>query len=161
RDYAYDSTSHGTHVMGTMVGAEADGSNQIGVAPGAQWIASKVFNAAGETTDSILLDAGEWMLAPGGDASKAPDVINNSWGGGPGIDEWYLDMVKAWRAAEIFPAFAAGNITTANPGGPGSVATPANYEESFAVGAIDSNDNLADFSLRGPSPYDEIKPEIV
>ncbi|HLQ71311.1 MAG TPA: S8 family serine peptidase, partial [Bacillota bacterium] len=33
-----DSDGHGTHTMGTMVGQEPDGTNKIGVAPGAQWI---------------------------------------------------------------------------------------------------------------------------
>src|SRR5699024_10035176 len=35
----YDDHGHGTHVTGTMVGSEADGSQQIGVAPDAKWIA--------------------------------------------------------------------------------------------------------------------------
>src|SRR5699024_3567552 len=34
----YDDQGHGTHVTGTMVGSEADGTNRIGVAPGAKWI---------------------------------------------------------------------------------------------------------------------------
>ncbi|MBO1912185.1 S8 family serine peptidase, partial [Microvirga sp. 3-52] len=80
--------------------------------------------------------------------------------GGPGLDEWYRDMVIAWRAAEIFPEFSAGNITSMNPGGPGSVAAPANYPEAFATGATDVNNEVANFSLRGPSPYGEIKPDI-
>ncbi|MGE6752138.1 S8 family serine peptidase [Rossellomorea sp. NPDC071047] len=160
----YDDQGHGTHVTGTMVGSEPDGSNQIGVAPGAKWIAVKAFTADGGT-DVDLLEAGEWILAPK-DAEgnphpeMAPDVVNNSWGGGPGLDEWYRDMVNAWRAAEIFPEFSAGNTTLFNPGGPGSIATPANYPESFATGATDINDNLGSFSLQGPSPYEEVKPEI-
>ncbi|QKY69766.1 S8 family peptidase [Lentibacillus sp. CBA3610] len=160
----YDDQGHGTHVTGTMVGHETDGSNQVGVAPGAQYIAVKAFTAAGGT-DADLLEAAEWILAPtdsdGNErADLAPDVVNNSWGGGPGLDEWYRDVVINWRAAEIFPEFSAGNTGLGNPGGPGSVATPANYPESFATGATDSDDNLADFSLEGPSPYDEIKPDI-
>ncbi|MBR7794557.1 S8 family serine peptidase [Agaribacter marinus] len=157
---AYDDHGHGTHVTGTMVGSEPDGSNQVGVAPGAKWISAKGLNAAGSGYDTWLIAAAEWMLAPGGDASMAPDVVNNSWGGGPGLDEWYRDVVIAWRAAEIFPEFSAGNTSLGNPGGPGSVAVPANYPESFATGATDVNDVLAGFSLQGPSPYDEIKPEI-
>ena len=47
-----------------------------------------------------------------------------------------MTTVNAWRAAEIFPEFSAGNTTLGNPGGPGSVAVPANYPESFATGAI-------------------------
>ncbi|WP_221563727.1 S8 family peptidase [Alkalihalobacillus sp. TS-13] len=164
QDTPYDDQGHGTHTMGTMVGAEPDGSNQVGVAPGAKWIAVKAFTAAGGT-DVDLLEAGEWIIAPT-DADgnlhpeMAPDVVNNSWGGGPGLDEWYRPMVQNWRAADIFPEFSAGNTTIFNPGGPGSIATPANYPESFATGATDINDNLASFSLEGPSPYDEIKPDV-
>ncbi|RLQ98299.1 S8 family peptidase [Falsibacillus albus] len=160
----YDDIGHGSHVTGTMVGSEPDGSNQIGVAPGAKWIAVKAFSPDGGT-DVDLLEAGEWILAPKDSdgnphPEKAPDVVNNSWGGGPGMDEWYRQMVQAWRAAEIFPEFSAGNTTLTNPGGPGSVATPANYPESFATGATDSQNHLASFSLQGPSPYNEMKPEI-
>nr|WP_281271826.1 S8 family serine peptidase [Oceanobacillus chungangensis] len=160
RDAPYDDQGHGTHVTGTMVGSEPDGSNQVGVAPGATFISARAFTAAGGT-DVDLLEAAEWILAPGGDVTKAPDVVNNSWGGGPGLNEWYRDVVIAWRAAEIFPEFSAGNTTLSNPGGPGSIATPANYPESFATGATDSNDLLASFSLEGPSPYEgDIKPDI-
>jgi len=156
QEAAYDDHGHGTHVTGTMVGAEPDGSNQVGVAPGAQWIAVKGLNAAGGGSDANLIAGAEWLLAPGGDITKAPDVVNNSWGGGPGMDEWYRDVVIAWRTAGIFPEFSAGNGTPT----PGSVAAPSNYPESFATGATDINDALANFSLVGPSPYGEIKPEI-
>jgi bacillopeptidase F len=155
----YDDVGHGTHVTGTMVGSEPNGSNVIGVAPGAKWIAVKAFTASGGT-DNDLLEAGEWILAPNGNPDLAPDVVNNSWGGGPGLDEWYRPMVQAWRAAEIFPEFSAGNTTLSNPGGPGSVANPANYPESVATGATDINNKLGTFSLLGPSPYQEIKPEL-
>lgn len=90
----------------------------------------------------------------------APDVVNNSWGGGAGLDEWFRPMVQAWRDAQIFPEFSAGNVRPTNPADRGSVANPANYPESFATRATDINGNLASFSLRGPSPYDEIKPEV-
>ncbi|WP_430791328.1 S8 family serine peptidase [Virgibacillus flavescens] len=160
----YDDQGHGTHTIGTMVGGEPDGSNQIGVAPGAKFISVKAFTASGGT-DADLLAAAEWILAPTdseGNArvDMAPDVVNNSWGGGAGLDEWYRDVVINWRAANIFPEFSAGNTTLFNPGGPGSIATPANYPESFATGATDIGDNLASFSLEGPSPYDEVKPDI-
>ena len=35
-----DNNNHGTHTMGTMVGDDGAG-NQIGVAPGATWVAAK------------------------------------------------------------------------------------------------------------------------
>ncbi|MBY7143954.1 S8 family serine peptidase [Virgibacillus sp. NKC19-3] len=161
----YDPQGHGTHVTGTMVGSEPDGSNQVGVAPSAQWISVKAFGEDGTAADADLLAAAEWILAPmdaegNTDVDMAPDVVNNSWGGGPGLDEWYRDVVQNWRAADIFPEFSAGNTTLTNPGGPESIAVPANYPESFATGATDIDDVVADFSLRGPSPYDEVKPDI-
>ncbi|MFD1019107.1 S8 family serine peptidase [Thalassobacillus hwangdonensis] len=157
----YDDHGHGTHTMGTMVGAEDDGSNQIGVAPGAKWIGVKAFTAAGGT-DVDLLAAGEWILAPVDEDGNphpemAPDIVNNSWGGGPGLDEWYRPMVQNWRNAGIAPVFSAGN----DGPGDGTISAPSNYPEAIAVGATDSSDGLASFSSRGPSPYDgEIKPDI-
>jgi subtilisin family serine protease len=156
----YDEIGHGTHTMGTMVGSEPDGTNQIGVAPGAKWITVKAFTCWGGT-DVDLLKAGEWILAPK-DADgnphpeQAPDIVNNSWGGGPDLDEWYRLVVQNWRAADIFPEFSAGNEGPGN----GSIANPANYPESISTGAIDIDDQLAFFSSRGPSPYEESKPEI-
>lgn len=164
RNTPYDDVGHGTHVTGTMVGSEPNGSNQVGVAPGAKYISVKAFTSEGGS-DEDLLEAAQWILAPtdaNGNArvDMAPDIVNNSWGGGPGLDEWYRDVVRNWRAAEIFPEFSAGNTTRTNPGGPGSVAAPANYPEAFATGATDINNKVGSFSLRGPSPYDQIKPDI-
>ena len=155
----YDVSGHGTHVLGTMVGSEQDGSNQVGVAPGAKWIAVQAFSQTG-ARNADLLEAAEWLLAPGGDASKAPDVVNNSWGGGTGMNNWFMQVVDAWRAAQIVPVFAAGNVTASNPGGPGSVAQPSNYPQSFAVGNTKHDDMISSTSLRGPSPYGEIKPDV-
>ncbi|MCB0195045.1 MAG: S8 family serine peptidase [Anaerolineae bacterium] len=111
-----------------------------------------------------LLAAAEWVLAPypvgglpiNGNANQRPHVVNNSWGGGGG-NLWYQAAVLAWRAADIFPAFSAGNS------GPnaGTVGSPGDYANSFASGATDSGDNIAYFSSRGPSLLtSETKPDI-
>lgn len=161
----YDDVGHGTHVTGTIVGSEKNKNNQIGVAPGATWIAVKAFDALG-ATDVDLLEAAQWILAPTDSKGNerpdlSPDIVNNSWSSGIGFDEWYRDIVKAWITADIFPMFAAGNVHLYNSGGPGSIENPANYPESFAVGSITKNDKVASTSLRGPSPYGEIKPDVV
>ena len=163
-DEPYDDEGHGTHVVGTMVGSDPDGMNLIGVAPGAKFMMVKAFRGR-SATDIDLLEAGQIILEPldrNGNPrpDMAPDVVNNSWSGGSGMDEWYRDVVLAWRAAGIVPVFAAGNADLFNPQVPGSVANPANYPEAIAVGATDSSDNLASFSLLGPSPYGELKPEL-
>ena len=164
RSLPYDEPSlpHGGHVLGTILGQEPDGSNKIGVAPGAKWIAAKAFSAEGGYDDD-LITAGQWMLAPGGDPTKAPDVVNNSWGGGAVVDDWFRGVVNAWKAAGIVPVFAAGNQKTGEPAPwPGSIENPGNYPESFAVAATDKNNIRGSFSKLGPSLYDDsiIKPEI-
>lgn len=63
------SIPHGTHVLGTILGQEPDGSNKVGAAPGAKWITAKAFTPQGGYDDDILA-AAQWMLAPGGDATK-------------------------------------------------------------------------------------------
>ncbi|MCD8510593.1 MAG: S8 family serine peptidase [Bacillus sp. (in: Bacteria)] len=149
-----DTHGHGTHVTGTVMG-QAPG-NIIGVAPDAEWIAARVFSAAGGSQADILA-AGEYMLAPNGDPSLAPDIVQNSWGGQPGISEWFRPMVQSWRNAGMLPVFSAGNS------GPGAmtVTPPANYPESYAVAATDINDAVASFSSRGPANYDgDQKPNI-
>jgi subtilisin family serine protease len=145
-----DNNNHGTHVTGTMVGDDG-GSNQIGVAPGAKWIAAKGCGSS-SCAQNHLLAAGQWMVAPTNlsgqapDPSMAPHVVNNSWGGGRG-DTWYQATINAWVSAGIFPMFAAGNsgsaCNTAN--------SPGDNIPAYAIGAYDINDNIASFSSRGAS----------
>jgi hypothetical protein len=147
-----DNVGHGTHTVGTMVGS--DGVNQIGVAPGARWIACK---ACASTTcaGSALTACAQWIMAPGGSVANRPDVVNNSWGD-VGNDAWYRSYVQSWVAAGIFPAFSAGNSGPAC----GTASSPGDYLESFASGATDSGDNIAGFSSRGPSPFGGVKPNV-
>ena len=160
-----DSDGHGTHTMGTMVGQESDGQNQIGVAPGAKWIAARAF-ANNESYDSYIIQAAEWVLAPTDEKGvphpeMAPDVVNNSWGGRPINNDWFRPLVQAWRSVGIFPVFSVGNTDLFNPVAlPGTASAPANYPESFAVGATTNTDDLASFSLRGPSERGDVKPNI-
>lgn len=153
---AYDDHGHGTHVTGTMVG------DTVGVAPGAEWIAVKALDSSNSGYLEDFIAAAEWLLAPAGDSANAPDIINNSWGV-PGahpddVDEFFRDVIVVWQDAGIFPLFASGNSGEL---GESSVNIPALYPEAFAVGATDANNALADFSSTGPSPYGDIKPDVV
>lgn len=157
KPFPYDEPTmpHGTHVTGTILGSEEDGTNQIGVAPEAQWIAARAFTAQGASL-SALLEAGQFML------EKKPDIINNSWGQNPGVDSFYERVIESWNAAGIISVFAAGNANAVTPQEPGSINNPANYLNVLAIGATDINDELGDFSLLGPTPYDpeHIKPDL-
>lgn len=155
----YDDRGHGTHVCGTILGSKENAL--LGVAPKAKWIGVKVFDQDGETDNVKLLKAGQWIMAPNGDPTKAPKVVNNSWGGNSN-DGFFQEIVKKWREAGIFPVFSAGNVGPFNDGGDDSIGTPGAYPESYAVGAIRKDEHIAKFSLRGKSSYtNKIKPDIV
>ncbi|MFC8229436.1 S8 family serine peptidase [Streptomyces sp. NPDC057287] len=152
-----DNAGHGTHTMGTMAG-----KNGIGVAPNAKWIAAKGCETD-SCADSNLLAAGQWILAPTDHNGQnprpelAPDIVNNSWGGG--LTTFYQDIVEAWNAAGIFEAFAAGNdgngVTCSTTRAPGAQAP------TYGVGAYDSAGKIAGFSGFGPSLVDgSMKPNI-
>ena len=163
-----DDNGHGTHTMGTMVGDDG-GGNRIGVAPGARWIGCRNMNE-GVGTPASYTECFEWFMAPteiGGtnpDPSRAPHVINNSWGCPPSEGctdpEILRQVVENVRAAGIAVVVSAGNAgsSCASVDDP-----PAIYDAAFSVGATDNNDNVAGFSSRGPVTVDgsdRLKPEI-
>lgn len=152
-----DDNGHGTHTMGTMVGAGG-----IGVAPGARWIGCRNMEQ-GWGTPASYIECFEFFLAPypvggnpftDGQPDKAPDVINNSWYCPPeeGCDWGTLQTVVGnVRAAGILVVVSAGN----DGSGCNTVRyPPAIYEAAFSVGATDSADNIASFSSRGPVTVD-------
>lgn len=144
-------TGHGTGTMGIMVGGSL--TDAYGVAPGVKWIAAKIFNETGTADESNIILAMQWLLAPGGNAASAPDIVNNSWGVNapgkcfPALPNALETAIQNVQAAGIAMVFSAGND------GPNSStsASPANYPGIFAVGATDFADTIAYFSSRGPS----------
>jgi subtilisin family serine protease len=145
-----DLSGHGTATLGAIVGGDTSGT-AIGVAPGARWIAARVFDDRGATTTSAVHQAFQWLLDPDGDptTADAPQVVNASWslGSGPGCDLTLQPDVQALTTAGILPVFAAGNYGST----PGSSVSPANYPESLAVGALADPTTALGSSSRGPS----------
>jgi serine protease AprX len=166
-----DDGNHGTHTMGTMIGS--DSTNQIGVAPEAQWIACRNMDR-GWGKPSSYLECFEWMLAPrdlnynNPRPDLSPDVINNSWycadiEGCDDINRFLFDdAIKNMKAAGIVVVVSAGN---SGGQGCGSISeTPALFKSSFSVGATNIEDQIAGFSSRGPSMIDStevwLKPNV-
>ncbi|MBI5963291.1 MAG: S8 family serine peptidase [Chloroflexi bacterium] len=162
-----DEGGHGTHTMGTIVGA-----NGIGVAPKAQWIGCVNLDR-NLANPALYLDCMQFMLAPfphggdplkDGDPTKAVHVMNNSWGC-PSLEgcdpNALLYAADNLRYAGIFVVVSTGND------GPmcETIESPLSlYDSVFSVGAIDQSGNIADFSSRGPVTADgsnRIKPDIV
>jgi serine protease AprX len=158
----HDVSGHGTQTMGVMVGGDAGGTS-IGVAPGAQWIAAKVYNDAGVASYSAIHQGFQWLLDPDNDfeTDDTPDVINGSWGFDIFLNQCFTEFqpdIQALKLAEIAVVFSAGNE------GPNynSSMSPANYSESTSVGAVDMNLAIASFSSSGPSACGgEVYPKLV
>jgi serine protease AprX len=164
-----DDHGHGTHTMGTGVGDDGAG-NQIGVAPGAKWIACRNMDA-GVGRPSTYIECMQFFLAPtdlsgnNPDPSKRPDVVGNSYGC-PSSElctaTSLLTAMDNLRAAGIFMAVSAGNSgsscsTITDP--------PAFYDSAITVGATGYNTNaIASYSSRGPVTADgsgRVKPDLV
>lgn len=169
--FAYDSefpmdkeSSHGSHTMGTVLGLEHENNDTIGVAFNAYFIASDpvVSDLADVKPLTDFMFAYEWALDPDGDpetSTDIPDVINNSWGFGPDLDEapcpdFVIPVFNAVEAAGIANVFSAGNegpeeMTMSVPHN-----TNTGLVNSFTVGAVNTLTPtyfIADFSSRGPS----------
>lgn len=162
-----DEGGHGTHTMGTILGA-----NGIGVAPQAQWIGCVNLDR-NLGNPALYLDCMQFMLAPfpiggdpfkDGDPTKAAHVMNNSWGC-PSLEgcdpHALLYAADNLRHVGIFVVVSTGND------GPmcETIESPLSlYDSVFSVGAIDQFGNMAEFSSRGPVTADgsnRVKPDIV
>jgi serine protease AprX len=164
-----DDNGHGTHTTGTTSGDDGAG-NQIGVAPGAKWIACHNMDQ-GTGRPETYTECFQWFLAPtdlgnqNPNPALRPHVINNSWGCPTSegcAPNTLRTIVESSEASGIFVEVSAGNAgplcsTVTDP--------PAIYEAAFTTGAIQSsNSTLAPFSSRGPVLVDgsnRLKPNVV
>lgn len=167
-----DDGFHGTHTMGTMTGDDGMG-NQIGVAPGAQWIGCRNMER-GNGKPSSYIECFQWFLAPtdlnglNANPELAPHVINNSWS--CPIAEGCTDLtVNELLRETIINLKASGVVVVVSNGNSGrngcntTNGPPAYFEESFSVGSTRFDDTLSNFSSRGPVTIDgsnRIKPNV-
>jgi subtilisin family serine protease len=175
-----DGHGHGTHTMGTAIGDDG-GANQIGMAPGANWIACRGCNS-NSCADSALLTCAQFITAPTKIDGTVPNpdlrahVVNNSWGDcNRSYDDWYQDVVDAWHAAGIYPVFSNGNNSNcgySRPPGLNTVGNPARYGNVTGVGSSGNSDGqYATHSNWGPTDnpdtinakagFDMMKPQVV
>lgn len=149
-----DQVGHGTHVASTIAGtAAASAGKYKGVAPAAELLDGKICDASGCDMSTIIAGM-QWAAT-----EQHADVVNLSIGGpdGPELDpvEEAVNTLTAQTGA-LF-VVAAGNQGPAA----GSIGSPGSADAALTVGAVDKQDNLAEFSSRGPRIGDHaIKPDV-
>ncbi len=146
-------------MTGTVVGR--DGSDAIGVAPGAQFIACRALNNSGSGTWSMVISCLQWMMAPtdvkGQNANSAlrPQIVSMSLGGSKvlAMGEAITNLVSAGT----LPVAAAGNS-----GGCKTIGYPGGFSDVLAVGALKADsDAVTNFSSGGPTADGLTKPDVV
>ncbi|RZS30401.1 peptidase inhibitor I9 [Herbihabitans rhizosphaerae] len=127
-----DGHGHGTHVAGTVGGAE------YGLAKGVKLSGVRVLDDQGSGSTDGVVKGIDWVAQN----AKAPSVANMSLGGP--ADQALDDAVKGAVAKGITFAVAAGNSSDDASG-----YSPARVEEALTVAASDDKDAQAEFSSFG------------
>ena len=136
---AEDGNGHGTHVAGTIAGAN-DGTGITGVAYDADIMPIRVLNNSGSGSLSDVIAGIRWA------ADNNADVINLSLGGG-GYSQAMFDAVQHASDNGSVVVMAAGNSGGSSPGYPAAHAV----SYGMAIGAVDRNRAMAGFSNRAGS----------
>ncbi|WP_237738334.1 S8 family serine peptidase [Halorubrum sp. T3] len=128
----YDSSDHGTHVSGTVVGGNASGE-YIGVAPDAELYHGLVI-PGGSGSFAQVASGMEWAANESG-----VDVVSMSLG----AEGYFTEMIEPTQNIE-----AAGKVLVASAGNSyeGSSGSPGNVYESIAAGASNEDGGIASFS---------------
>ena len=155
-DDPMDDQGHGTHCAGIV----AANGTKLGVAPNATLLAVKVLNSTGDGTSSQIMHGMDWAF------NNNADVMSMSLGGArvpnDGRDVWAI-------VADSLVDMGAVIVVAAGNDGPGTggVSSPGCSHRVITVGAVNdkgtipvSDDDIIDFSNRGPSAFGRLDPDL-
>jgi serine protease AprX len=163
---AYDDNGHGTFVAGVAAGnGYGSRGEYAGVAPDAEIISIKVMDNKGQGNTSDILAGMQWVVDNHKEfnirvmslslGSETSSIVKN--------DPLAVAVGEVWKRGIVVVA-AAGNS------GPrqGTITTPGVNASIITVGAVDdkrttdiSDDEIAEFSSRGPALGGILKPDVV
>lgn len=141
----HDGHGHGTHVTGTSCGPRTSQAGPgYGIASQASIYSGKVLGDDGSGSDSGILSGIQWAIANG------CSVVSMSLGaptqpGQPFSDAFERVAQRAMQRGTLIIA-ASGNESQRSAGVVAPVGHPANCPSIMAVGAVDSQLQVADFS---------------
>jgi subtilisin family serine protease len=136
-----DDNLHGTHVSG-IIAAIDNNIGVVGVAPGTHLYAVKVLDSFGDGTNEGLIAAIDWVIAQK-HASGGNWIVSMSLGAGEATAP-EIEAFARLTDEGILAIAAAGNEAS-------GLSYPAALPDIVSVGAVDSNNVLADFSNTGPT----------
>ncbi|MBN1212077.1 MAG: S8 family serine peptidase [candidate division Zixibacteria bacterium] len=150
--------NHGTYCWSTLGGY--DPGNLIGPAYGSSFLLAKTEDIRSETP----VEEDNWVAALEWADSLGADVTSTSLG----YSDWYdwddFDGLTAVITLAANTAASLGIVTCNSAGnsGPsaGTVTAPADAFDILAVGAVNSYEDIAGFSSRGPTADGRLKPEV-
>ncbi|GHG02169.1 S8 family serine peptidase [Streptomyces filamentosus] len=150
-----DRNGHGTHVTSTVGGSGAgSGGREKGVAPGTTLAVGKVLSDEGYGSESEIIAGMEWA-AEDVDA-KIVSMSLGSPEGSDGTDP--MAQAVNTLSAETGALFV---VAAGNSGAPGSIGSPGAADSALTVGAVDSADEAAYFTSKGPRHRDQaLKPDL-
>ncbi|MCU0490704.1 MAG: S8 family serine peptidase [Chloroflexaceae bacterium] len=143
-----DGHGHGTHCIGTACGPRQPGQlPRYGVASGADIYVGKVLSNRGSGGDSGILAGINWAI------SNGCAVVSMSLGAptevGQAFSRIFETVARRALAAGTLIIAAAGNESRRQQGIIAPVGHPANCPSIMAVGAVDANGQIANFSCGG------------
>lgn len=149
-----DLSGHGTHVSGIVCGGGKSLEGKYkGVAPQAQVIAAKVLRDNGTGRMSDVMAGIEWAIEQGADIVSLSLGTKGPSDGKDALSELCDAVVKEGKVVCV----AAGNSGPERR----TIGSPGCAREVITVGASTEKDRVAEFSSRGPSSDDRLKPDVV
>lgn len=144
----HGSDSHGTSVAG-IIGARHDGVGIAGIAPETYIVPIRIFCGPESATDAAIARAITYAWS-----SADADVLSNSWTGGARsnaiVNAINQARSRGRRGKGALVVFAAGNSSNRTSGDIGKVRWPAALSSVIAVGAINRNGALTNYTPEGP-----------
>jgi hypothetical protein len=165
-DFVYEHSNHGTYVMSTMAANQLD--LMIGTAPKASYLLCITENVATERR----IEEANWVAAAEYADSMGIDIINTSLGyttfDVESENYTYADMdgntSLITRGSDI--AASRGILPVTSAGNKGSqdwffISAPADGDSVLAIGAVNAQGIVTNFSSRGPSFDGRVKPNVM
>lgn len=162
-----DQSGHGTHMASVAASSEtADNGKFNGIAPNANLVIVKAFDASGSSTYADVIAGIDWIVA--NRVTHNIRVINMSFSAEAQSHYWddplNQAVMAAWQAGIVVVA-SAGNtgpdaMTIGVPGNVPYVITVGAVSDSYTPG-LNNDDFLTSFSAAGPTVEGFVKPELV